>query len=244
MALPRILLVEDDSALRRFVSLALEDKGIDLVQCEAVAPALAQLAQGEFALILTDLMMPGASGLDLLEQLQREPVLRGPARVAVLSAGLTGAVREQLARLEVWRLLSKPVSVGTLLACVDDALAGAPAAAPGAGGHHPPQDGDRQHAVQEYFEGNQTLFDAYRSACMDQFPHDLQEGDTASAAADLQALRRVAHSLKSVLLTLGFPALSAHARTLEDNSHTGLLVPCQAQWRILRAELRGVLQNG
>lgn len=245
MALNRILLVEDDPSLRRFVAMALEDLDtIELVQCDAVAPALELLAQGPFRLILTDLMMPGQSGFDLIAHLQQAPELRGPARVAVLSAGLTPEVREQLASMDVWRLLSKPVSVSTLMACVTDALQGGdPAPVPAA---HPAaqwlQGGDRAHAIREYFEGNQELFDAYRSACMGQFPQDLRDGDSASAAQDLQALRRVAHSLKSVLLTLGYPAVSSLARSLEDTSHAGLLQPARDQWALLRSAIGDIVQ--
>lgn len=142
-ALPRVLLVEDDATLRRFVAMALEDMPIDLVQCDAVAPALALLAQDPFVLVLTDLMMPGESGFDLLEHLHRTPALRGRARVAVLSAGLTPEVREQLADMEVWRMLSKPVSVGTLVACVQDAIEGNAEAAAPDGLARQPQAGDR-----------------------------------------------------------------------------------------------------
>ena len=247
MALSRVLLVEDDPSLRRFVAMALEDMdSIELVQCDAVAPALALLAQGQFRLILTDLMMPGESGFDLIARLQQAPELRGPARVAVLSAGLTPAVREQLAGMDVWRLLSKPVSVSTLIACVTDALQGAEA--PELPAVHPAaqwrQGGDRAHAIREYFEGNKELFDAYRSACMAQFPQDLRDGDSASAAGDLPALRRVAHSLKSVLLTLGYPMVSSLARTLEDTSHAGLLQPAREQWAHLRGAMEEILQPG
>lgn len=244
---PRVLLVEDDAALRRFVAMALEDMPIELVVCAAVAPALEQLANGRFALILTDLMMPGESGFELLERLQREPRLRGDARVAVLSAGLTTVVREQLADLDIWRQLSKPVSVVTLVACVQDALDGAAAQAPG-----PPEaavpaaqtDGDRAHAVRTYFEGNQDLFDAYRSACMEQFPQDLQAGDAAAAAADLPALRRVAHSLKSVLLTLGYPTLSMQSRALEDTAHAGDLASARGRAWPVAAGPRGAATGG
>ena len=243
-ALPRVLLVEDDATLRRFVAMALEDMPIDLVQCDAVAPALALLAQDPFVLVLTDLMMPGESGFDLLEHLHRTPALRGRARVAVLSAGLTPEVREQLADMEVWRMLSKPVSVGTLVACVQDAIEGNAEAAAPDGLARQPQAGDRAHAVQEYFDGNQELFDAYRSACMEQFPHDMREGDDASTQADLQPLRRVAHSLKSVLLTLGYRELSAQARMLEETSHAGDRAQARAQWQALRNALSQVLQDG
>lgn len=246
MATPRVLLIEDDPSLRRFVAMALEDMdSIELVQCDGVASALVLLGQGPFRLILTDLMMPGESGFDLLARLQRTPALRGPARVAVLSAGLTPAVREQLASMDVWRLLSKPVSVGALVSCVNDAVQGGDAAVAPAG--DPVMQwrvgGDRAHAVQEYFEGNEELFDAYRSACMAQFPQDIAEGDAAMAAGDLQALRRVAHSLKSVLLTLGYPLVSAQARTLEETSHAGMPEPARAQWADLRGAMQQVLRD-
>ena len=245
MSKPRVLLVEDDASLRRFVAMALEDIDIELVQCVAVAPALALLREGSFCLVLTDLMMPGESGFDLLAHMQRVPALRGSAKVVVLSAGLTSAVREQLADAGVWRMLSKPVSVGALVGCVSDAIAdaqqeAAPVAPDRAGRG---QRGDRAHALHEYFEGNRELFDAYSGACMEQFPQDVRQGDAAIAQADLQAIRRVAHSLKSVLLTLGYPHLSAQARALEETSHDGLQEPAQAQWSALRAALLQVLQT-
>jgi len=246
MAVPRVLLVDDDPVLRRFVALALEDMDhIELVQCDAVAPALVLLAKESFRLILTDLMMPGQPGFDLLARLKDTPALRGPARVAVLSAGLTPAVREQLAGLDVWRLLSKPVSVSTLVACVNDALQGGDAAMAPDGDPLSQwrRGGDRAHAIQEYFEGNEELFDAYRSACIAQFPHDISQGDAASAAGELQTLRRVAHSLKSVLLTLGYPIVSAQARTLEETSHAGMRELARDQWAGLRSAVEQVLPD-
>ena len=246
MPLPRVLLVEDDPALRRFVALALENMdNIELVQCDSVATALVFLAKEPFRLILTDLMMPGESGFDLLVRLKDTPALRGSARVAVLSAGLTPVARERLAGLEVWRLLSKPVSVSALVACVNDALQGgdaaiAPEGDPLSQWH---RGGDRAHAIQEYFEGNEELFDAYRSACIAQFPQDISQGDAASAAGELQNLRRVAHSLKSVLLTLGYPIASAQARTLEETSHSGMRELARDQWAGLRRAVEQVLPD-
>jgi DNA-binding response OmpR family regulator len=35
--LPRVLLVEDDASIRRFVQLALEDSGVELVQAGSLA---------------------------------------------------------------------------------------------------------------------------------------------------------------------------------------------------------------
>lgn len=255
MARPRVLLVEDDASLRRFVSMALEDLDIELVVCVSVAAALEHLRQGPFCLVLTDLMLPGESGFDLLARLRQEPALKGPARAVVLSAGLTPAVRQQLADADVWRLLSKPVSVGALLACVEDAIAdfraGERPDAPAGGPADQPvpglagdlsADADRAHAMREYFGGSQVLFDAYRLTCIGQFGHDVQAGDAALAAGDAHALRRLAHSLKSVLLMLGYPRLSALARQLEESSQAGLGGPALAQWGALRSALTRLQQ--
>ena len=98
-------------------------------------------------------------------------------------------------------------------------------------------------AIKDYFEGDMDLFHAYRTACLAQFPNDVRDGDAASASTDLQALRRVAHSLKSVMLTLGFPYWSTQARELEDNSHAGRAGPALQQWASLRAHLLQLLQS-
>ena len=242
MSRPRVLLVEDDPSLRRFVSMALEDMDIELVSCASVAAALSQMRQGPFCLVLTDLMLPGESGFDLMAHARREPALLGAAKLAVLSAGLTPAVRAQLEDASVWRLLSKPVSVAVLVACVEDAIADAESAAaalesPGTATALPSSLGDQAHAVREYFGGSQELFDVYRRSCIGEFRNDLRLGDAALAAADAQALRRLAHSLKSVLLMRGHPPLSALARRLEESSQAGLPGAAAGQWAELRAAL-------
>lgn len=237
--------MEDDPALRRFVAMALDELDIELLQCPSVAQALAALDAEPVQLIVTDLMMPGASGFDLLRQLRDSPRLRGAARVVVLSAGLSPDVRTQLAAMDVWRLLGKPVSVGDLESCVREGLAddaeariGEPLRAlPDAELREDALDSDAEQAIHEYFEGDRELFEAYRSACLAQFPSDIAEGDAASASADLQSLRRTAHSLKSVLQTLGHSQWSAQARELEITSQSGALVPSRAQWLALRSHL-------
>ncbi|SDO18760.1 Hpt domain-containing protein [Rhodoferax sp. OV413] len=235
MAQPRVLLVEDDALLRRFVRMALEELPIELLECESVAGALQILGTAPVQLILTDLMLPGASGVDLLQQLQQSPCLRGQAKVVVLSAGLTQDTRQQLAPLGVWRLLEKPVSVGLLEQCVQEAVQGDPPAP------IPPQpapaDLERTNAIDQYFAGDTELFQLYRGSCLLQLPHDIATGDQAVEDADLPALRRVAHSLKTVLLTLGAPQLSAQARDLEQLCHSAAPGPAHSGWLVLRVAL-------
>ena len=100
---------------------------------ERDAPEMAaRLAAGStdapVVLLLTDLMMPGETGLDLLQHLADHPAQRGTARVAVFSAGLTAAMQARLDSFDVWRQLSKPISLTALEDCVREAVGGASAA--------------------------------------------------------------------------------------------------------------------
>lgn len=219
MSRPRVLVVDDDASVRRFVALALEDLAIDLCVVDSVAAALALLrADGPADLVLTDLMMPGESGFDLLQALADAPSLRGAATLAVLSAGLDAATRGRLEVLGVTQALRKPISVGELEACVRAAVGLAAAAVTAAavgGGAGSGLDAAALQAVQCHFGGDAALFLAFREACREQFTHDLGAGRLAVDRADAAALRLLAHSLKSVFATLGQDELARVARDLE-----------------------------
>lgn len=86
----------------------------------------------------------------------------------------------------------------------------------------------------EFFGGNRALYEAYRQACLARFPQDVIEGDQAVAAQDAQALRRVAHNLKSVLTMLGEAQAAQCARSNEEWAAAGDLEPMQLGWQQLR----------
>ena len=95
----------------------------------------------------------------------------------------------------------------------------------------------QEQAVQLYFGGQHELFTRYLAACRAQFPHDVSAADQALQTADAPALRRIAHSLKSVLLTLGYAELSTQARELEQACLTHLTPAAHDLWRTLRQAL-------
>jgi CheY-like chemotaxis protein len=227
---PRVVLVEDDDSVRRYVAMALEDFDVDLVACPDVSQALRALHEAPAALVISDLMMPGDSGFVLLERLAQDPALKAGARVAVFSAGVTASVREQLQALGVWRILPKPIALAALQACVQDALSsgtGAPAEAPALQGD----------VVAEHFGGDAALFASYRAMCLLQFPVDVKAGDDAAARLDNQALRRLAHSLKTVLRTLGHPGPGETAQAIEQSVESGALEDAWREWPRLRAAI-------
>ncbi|KRB39576.1 response regulator [Acidovorax sp. Root70] len=241
MSAPKVLLVEDDSSIARFVQMALEELPIELVTCTNVPDAMRALHAGRVELIITDLMLPGESGIDLVQRLLQEPVQGRSIPVAVFSAGLTPPVREQLQAMKVWRMVSKPASVAALEACVTDALAltsATPACVPAAAAAAPDTASDDEaQAIATHFAGDEFLFKAYRASCLQQFATDVRQGDAACTAQDWPALRRLAHSLATVLLTLGHPAQSVRARQLENTAAQSAAEPSLEHWRLLRTFL-------
>lgn len=242
MNLPRVLLVEDDVSIARFVELALEELPIELVTCTNVGDAMQALQAGHTRLIITDLMLPGESGIDLVQRLLHEPGPGHPIPVAVFSAGLTPAVRDQLSAMKVWRMLSKPASVMELENCVREALAmvatadAQPSLAPAPTAHSFSSTAQAEAAaIATHFAGDEFLFKAYRTSCLQQFPADVQQGDAACAKQDWPALRRLAHSLATVLLTLGHPTQSVRARQLENAAAQLAASQCLDHWNKLRA---------
>jgi two-component system response regulator FlrC len=67
---PRILLVEDDAALRDALATTLELAGYGVCPCADVASAEAVLEQGSIAAIVTDFQMKPRTGLDLLRSVR------------------------------------------------------------------------------------------------------------------------------------------------------------------------------
>ncbi|MCV2364916.1 response regulator [Paucibacter sp. DJ1R-11] len=252
--LRRVLLVEDDPSLQRFVSMVLEDLAVELTVCGDVGSALLALRRSAFELLITDLMLPDRSGLDLLAELQALPALRGSARLVAFSAGLQPEVRSRLQTLDVERMLFKPCSVGELEACVLEILGPVPRASeppplqpyrPNDAAPPPAPQAD-QEAILRNFGGDAALYRGFRAASLEQFAQDLQEGERACSARDAPALRRLAHSLKSVLLILGLDSSSDLANRLERQLEQALNAeaawPAEAEglWQELRLQLRAI----
>ena len=122
----RLLVVEDRDSLRRMLARALVEEGHE-VTAEADAPAaLERLATGErFDLVLTDLMLPGGSGLDVVSAARR--AAEAVPVVVLTGFGTVGAAVEAMKRGAV-DFLEKPVDLERLCALVRSLTAAAGAA--------------------------------------------------------------------------------------------------------------------
>ena len=118
----RILFVDDDSVVRRFADQALSRLGYAVTACCSGEEAETVFLQqgGRFDLIITDRIMPGISGDQLLERLRRlSPGLR-----AIIFTGFSDTLTpaEPVDLPPGTRLLMKPVSLSQLVHAIRQTL--------------------------------------------------------------------------------------------------------------------------
>lgn len=111
---PRILLVEDEPQIRRFVRQALCDAGWQASEAATGRDALITLAGQTPDLLILDLGLPDMDGVDLIRD------LRNWSQVPVLILSARGAELDKIAALDAGAddYLAKPFGIGELLARV------------------------------------------------------------------------------------------------------------------------------
>lgn len=83
----RILVVDDDDAIRALLRTVLRRRGFVVDTARNGVEALDQMGARRYALIVLDLMMPRMNGFELLEELVAQSIMTRP-RVLILTAGL------------------------------------------------------------------------------------------------------------------------------------------------------------
>ncbi|WP_426661920.1 nitrogen regulation protein NR(I) [Rhodanobacter aciditrophus] len=121
-----IWIVDDDRGVRFVLAAALRDAGLAVREFDAAGAVREALRTRRPALLLTDVRMPGTSGLQLLEELQRQGI--GP--VIVMSAFTDVATTAAAYRAGAADYLAKPFDLDQAVATVRRVLAdGVPAEA-------------------------------------------------------------------------------------------------------------------
>jgi response regulator RpfG family c-di-GMP phosphodiesterase len=115
-----VLVVDDEPAVCRIVERVLGGAGHAVVTVNTVAAALDRLAEHPFDVVLTDLRLPGPSGLDLLVEVRS----RAPDTRLILMTG-HGDLSTAAAAIDtgVDQLIPKPFDNADLLARVESSLA-------------------------------------------------------------------------------------------------------------------------
>jgi two-component system, NtrC family, response regulator HydG len=115
----RILVVDDEPGLRVTLAANLEVEGFEVVEASDAIRALALFRESPFDLVITDVRMPGMSGVELFRELRK-------IRPDVIVVLMTGFARENLVEEALsngaYTLIVKPFAVDHVIALVSRAM--------------------------------------------------------------------------------------------------------------------------
>ena len=117
---PRILVVDDEEPIRTLISRLLDRRGYTVSGASRYDEAMDMLATERFDILLTDHMMPGKKGLDLIVESNK----KYPDIIKILFTGMGGRdlYREIINKGAVFSLIEKPFTNDQLVDTVDRAL--------------------------------------------------------------------------------------------------------------------------
>jgi two-component system, NtrC family, response regulator HydG len=116
---PAILIVDDEESIRFTFRLLLQQAGYRGVSVEDTRQALHVLDSDSIDMVITDVILHGPTGLDLLQRIQERP---SPPPVVIIAGQPDAAGKERAASLGAFDYLPKPVVKATLLRTVENAL--------------------------------------------------------------------------------------------------------------------------
>jgi two-component system nitrogen regulation response regulator NtrX len=114
----RILIIDDEQAIRTTLANIFHDEGHTTTLCESGEEGIATFARDEFDLILLDLWLPGIDGLTVLERLRNA----GAPPIIVISGHANVDTAVRATRLGAFDFLEKPLSLERVLLTVNHGL--------------------------------------------------------------------------------------------------------------------------
>jgi DNA-binding NtrC family response regulator len=116
----RLLVVDDDRAMREMLVALFKEHGLLVEEAASADAALARAAEQDFDVLLSDVRMPGLSGVELVGQLRR---LRPGTPVVLMTAFGTIDSAVEAMRSGAFDYLTKPFEPDAVMLAVERALA-------------------------------------------------------------------------------------------------------------------------
>jgi signal transduction histidine kinase/ActR/RegA family two-component response regulator len=115
----RVLVVEDELAMREFLSTVIRHASAHVIQAAAVSEAMHQLEESEIDLIISDIAMPGEDGCSMMERIRKLPDRRISSlpAIAITAYGRTWE-KEKILASGFDTVMQKPVEASRLIACI------------------------------------------------------------------------------------------------------------------------------
>jgi two-component system, OmpR family, KDP operon response regulator KdpE len=117
----RVLIIEDEDNIRKFVALNLAARGYEVIEAANVSDGLALLRNSSPAMVLLDLKLPDRPGWDVLREMTHDLSLP-QIPVVIITASLGNESPADIGYKHLREVLIKPVSVQQLTKVVKDAL--------------------------------------------------------------------------------------------------------------------------
>lgn len=118
MAIEKILVVDDETIMRNFLVEALTRKGFDVVSAETGEKAFKICQEQSFDLVITDMKMPGLTGLDLLKKIKE---LAQNTLIIVITAHGTIENAVEAMKMGAFHYLIKPFTIESLMVNIEKA---------------------------------------------------------------------------------------------------------------------------
>jgi two-component system response regulator PilR (NtrC family) len=115
----RVLVVDDERSMQEFLEIFLRSEGYEAVTVGGLAGARAQLEHDDFDLVITDLQMPGGSGLELLSEVNAN----GAETVVIVMTAFASAETAIAAMKQgAYDYITKPFKVDAIRIIVEKAI--------------------------------------------------------------------------------------------------------------------------
>ena len=120
--MPNILVIEDDDIMLKAIRNILNKDGYSVITAKDGKEAFDKLDNAEYDVVVTDLMMPYANGLEVVSRLRSDSTKRNIGIIVVSSVGNEETITEAF-RLGADDYLKKPIMAGELLIRIRKLLA-------------------------------------------------------------------------------------------------------------------------
>jgi CheY-like chemotaxis protein len=116
----RVLVVDDDDAIRALVARVFLRHGFEVETASDGVEAIAALDGGSYDLLLLDLMMPRIDGIGVIEHLTQR---QQPAPCVVVMTAAVPDILKRMDRAQIAAVITKPFELADLLNAAETALA-------------------------------------------------------------------------------------------------------------------------
>jgi CheY-like chemotaxis protein len=115
-----ILIVDDEDELRNMLRFICEGMGYDVTDVDDGQKAFREASQGNFDLMLLDIMMPGWNGVEAVKSLD---FINKRPKVIVISGFVTDELRQDLSEVEnIIHFVQKPFKVDNIRKLITETI--------------------------------------------------------------------------------------------------------------------------